>query len=428
VKPSDILLAPHGDGFALLLNFGLLWPRAGAVGFDLICEEAYASKSPDHALLLDDGTVFVPTFTGLRRGATGDGCNFDFVQGIPRDAVVLQIIAEPQTPSNLLALTTNGDRARLLYRSMDGGLSFKLVHTFKPNVVFRNIFIAPSDPKIVYVSGYGLEGPFALGKSSDSGTNFDIQDPLPALSNALQGVEMRAVSPTDPKLLFFARATATGPDEVWRSKDEGASVDHVLSLEESEIVTGFTYGDNAQTIFVSGYRMLETTGIPPAHLFVSKNGGDTWQPGLPSGPKGPRFQCLRYRNGTLWACGGDPAMGDAFLVGRSDDEGKTWSPVTAMPQVSPVKSCVSALCPATNAWLCSAYGLCNEDAGMPFDGGTDAGAATTGPSGCSCRVGSRHGGGGCWGLVLGLGAMLRRRKLRTRVRLLWGLLLAHNAR
>lgn len=388
---ADVMLNPNDDRFALLLNFGVAWPNLVPNSFDLVCEEAYGGQTPERALMLNDGTLFIPTLTGLRRGLVGDGCSFTSADGIPPDSVVHQVVSIGKDSRSLLALATNTNRQRVLYRSDDGGANFVSIYVFATGVVLWQVLVAPLDPQVVYVAGTGANGPFALGRSDDGGITFQILDPLPALQDAFTGAALIAVSPEASNTIYFARSSVTGPEEIWRSLDGGASLNRLLVLEEGEIVSGFTFGQTSQNIFVAGRRLLETKGVPPAHLFVSTDGGDTWMPGQPSSVQGPRFQCLRYRRGELWACGGDPARGDTFLLGRSADEGKTWQAVTSVPSFLGVKSCAAPLCPATSKWLCDSYGLCNSpDGGVP---GTSTDAGTETPAGqstqgCGCQVGS----------------------------------------
>jgi hypothetical protein len=370
LRTRNVLLSPTGENFALLLNFGLAWPGAGGSKFELLCEEAYTSKSPDHALLLDSGAILIPTLNGLRRTTLGDGCAFSYVEGIPRIAIVVQIVAERKSPNRIWALTTSAEPRRSIYLSQDGGLNFSLVHTFAPGVVFWNLAVSDSDPVRVLVSGSGAVGPLALATSMDGGQTFALVDPLPAFADALQGATMLGISPDDPDTVFFSRATPTGPEELWRSRDGGLTAQKLLALEEGEIVSGFTFGASAQALFVAGYRLLQTEGVPPAHLFVSKDGGDSWRPPIASSTAGPRLRCLQYRRGTLWGCGGEASEGDAFLLGRSMDEGLTWAPVADVSKLSPLKACVASLCPATEDWLCSSYGLCAAKPSPPPKSGS----------------------------------------------------------
>ncbi len=359
LKARNVLLSPSGETFGLLLNFGLAWPGATGGKFELLCEEAYGSKSPDHAILLDSGALLVPTLNGLRRTMLGDGCTFGYAEGIPRNAIVVQIAAEKLAPSRIWALTTNAEQQRALYLSQDGGLNFALVHAFSPGVVFWNLALSDSDPKQILLSGSGTNGPFALATSTDGGVSFTLVDPLPTFADAIQGVTMLGVSPMDSATVFFSRSTATGPEELWRSRDGGTTAQKLLTLQEGEVLSGFTFGTSAQDLFIAGYRLLQTAGVAPAHLYVSKDGGDNWKPPIASSAAGPRLRCLHHRGGTLWGCGGDAGEGDAFLVGRSIDEGITWLPVADVSKLSPLKACTAALCPATEDWLCTAYGLCD---------------------------------------------------------------------
>lgn len=110
---ADVMLNPNGARFSLLLNFGVAWPSRTPNSFDLMCEEAYGGKTPERALMLHDGTLFIPTLQGLRRGTVGDGCSFTSVAGIPADSVVHQVVGVGNDSRTFLALATNPNRKRV---------------------------------------------------------------------------------------------------------------------------------------------------------------------------------------------------------------------------------------------------------------------------------------------------------------------------
>ena len=60
----------------------------------------------------------------------------------------------------------------------------------------------------------------------------------------------------------------------------------------------------------------------PARLLVSRDGGDSWEPPIPSPRNGPRFRCLAVRGDRLYACAGGLPNGDDFLLGYSTDGGR----------------------------------------------------------------------------------------------------------
>jgi len=158
---------------------------------------------------------------------------------------------------------------------------------------------------------------------------------------------------------------------------------------------------------VAGFDPLNTGMQPPASLYISHDGGVTWERRT-SPSTGPRYRCIAYRDNRLYACAGEQLSGDQFLLGSSSDEGKSWTPIVRLTDVTGPTACAAAKCMGTVDFLRS------------FSSGADGGApdaavprdAATKPlpppkSGCALAGGSGDAG---LALLLLMGAGLARRR------------------
>jgi len=384
----------------LTLNFGSLWPGVDGQP-QLICEEAYGGFTTTPLHLNANGRAYAAARTGLLYTDLNDGCTWQASNGFPPGAFVRQVVSHPARPGWMLALVVVG-QSRRVYESKDGGLNFTSLFGFASGQNFRRIVLAPSDPSIVYVSGSTAAAAFALARSSNGGAAFDTVALAPALLDVSRSTTLRAVAPDDPNTLFLVRSRPQGGEDLWRATQSGQSATSLLSLRGAEILTALTFGPTSQTLFVGGNELFEVAGQPRGHLYISKDAGLTWPDPVPSGEEGPRFRCLDHFEGRLFACGASRSLGDRFLLGVSDDEGRSWQPLITLDNLPPVKTCVAAQCVDTADWLCTSYGICGEipDAGpdayalAPFgDAGVaaDAGAPNdANGSGCACGLGTRR--------------------------------------
>lgn len=392
-----------------VMNFGL-FSAVGNDRYQAVCEEAFGGSTPDK-LTIASGRVVVPGREGLYVSQDASLCAWSLAKGLPPATYVQQAVTDPVVPSRVWALLGAGD-TRGLYISEDQGGSFTLRHAFARGEVWWRLFVLPTTPRKIYVAGPGLVGPAALSISLDDGQTFSARDPVPDLADPLRTPTLLDVSAEAPNRLFFARDTAAGTDELWLSDDDGASVKRVAELPAGHFLGGFTFGATQQTVYVGTRAPLFTGKATDAALLVSQDGGRTWAAPAFSPQDGPRFRCLKYREGTLYACGGGIDGGDAAYVMQSTD-GLTWAPTITMAQVQAPPACIRSLCLSTAAWLCTAYGVC---APPQLDAGAnDAGATASDDGGCSCALARRAPQPPWIVLVAGL-VLYRRGRIRRRLR------------
>lgn len=402
--PNDLILAS---------NFGLVLPATDGNGFQFVCEEVLGGRISDRTRVGPDGRAYVPGLDGLYVSSP-DGCTWTRAAGILLGRSVFDVAIDPSTPGKLWAV---GGDPRVLALSTDGGATMTAVQAFPSTLTFIRIALAPSNPRIMYLAGYGANVALVLAVSEDGGANFTIDENASAgVAGAREVVDLVGIAPDDPKTVYLS-VTNVGGDQIWKSTAGGRAPVKILTLGEQGRQLGFTFGADASTIFVGGFDLLETVGKPPAYVYVSHDAGTTWDR-HPSLATGPRYRCLHYRDGKLHACAGDTNIGDTFLVGESTDEGRTWTPLMTIADLKGVRSCVADRCATTTSWLCESYGICgglNREGPPPrLDAAGGVVGVGGGRHGCTFAGAARPGGGGLFVLLAGLaGARSRRRKPRA---------------
>jgi photosystem II stability/assembly factor-like uncharacterized protein len=399
-EPGKFLPGAGAAAPAVAANFGLLLPGpAGAGGgWQFVCDDGYSIAPPDRLWRAPGGGFLAAGAAGLLR--TDDGCDWLPVEGDVAGRAIEDVVIEVGTAGRVWAL---GPDPGTLYLSVDGGRRFVAQAAVAATLPTGRLRGAPSDPTRLYVTA-GLPGmPPGLWASRDGGRSVTAQAPAVTLPGPLA---VLAVAPDDAETVYF-KVTEPEGDELWQSTDGGKTLVRLLKLADFELLVGLAFGPagpGGQTdaaLYVAGRAPIVVDGVPPGRLYVSRDGGGSWQPPVHSPRGGPSYRCLEFSGGKLFACAGGEAAGDAFLVGVSEDEGRSWAPVVRLADVNGPRACVRDRCLQTELWLCEGYGQCaTPDGGAGSgDGGPDAGSGVppdaagerpAGPpddGGCGCALG-----------------------------------------
>jgi photosystem II stability/assembly factor-like uncharacterized protein len=141
----------------------------------------------------------------------------------PRDSKVVYVAAEGPLWG------PGGDRG--LYKTTDGGKTWKAVLTISENTGVVDVQLDPSNPDVVYAAAYQRRrhvftlidgGPeSAIYKSTDAGATWNkLTSGLPSVDMGRIGL---AVSPADPNVVYATVEAADGKGGIFRSNDKGAT-------------------------------------------------------------------------------------------------------------------------------------------------------------------------------------------------------------
>jgi photosystem II stability/assembly factor-like uncharacterized protein len=234
-------------------------------------------------------------------------------------------------PHTYYAATAGGG----LWKSSDGGLTWKAVFDDEPASSLGAIAVAPSDPNVVYVcSGEAnIRGNVQPGNgiyhSTDGGKTWKH------VWKHEGQIGRMVVHPTRPEVAFAAvLGHAFGPNPergVYRTTDGGKTWKQVLKKDADTGAIDLSMdASNPRILFAALWQARRrpwelTSGGPGSGLYRSDDGGDTWKRlsghGLPSGTWGRIGIAVAPSDGHRVYALIEAAKGGLY---RSDDGGEKW--------------------------------------------------------------------------------------------------------
>ena len=237
----------------------------------------------------------------------------------PRDSKVVYVAAEGPLWGS------GGDRG--LYKTTDGGKSWKAVLTISENTGVVDVAIDPSNPDIVYAAAYqrrrhvftlidgGPEG--AIYKSTDAGVTWNkLKSGLPTVDMGRIGL---AVSVADPSVVYATIEAADGKGGIFRSNDRGATWERQNEFDEGALYYSriFTDPKNVDRIFVMHVSLRE-----------SLDGGKTLRKVNETNHHGDNHAIwIDPDNTKHWLLGSDGGMYETY------DDAKSWQFKANLPTV-----------------------------------------------------------------------------------------------
>ncbi|HEY6337599.1 MAG TPA: glycosyl hydrolase [Candidatus Sulfotelmatobacter sp.] len=178
----------------------------------------------------------------------------------PRDSKIIYVAAEGPLWG------PGGDRG--LYKSVDGGKSWKALLTISENTGVADVAMDPSNPDIVYAAAYQRRrhvftlvdgGPeSAIYKSTDAGATWNkLKSGLPTVDMGRIGL---AVSPADPNVVYATIEAADGKGGIFRSNDKGATWERRNEFDEGAMYYARVVADpkSVDRIFVMNVELRES--------------------------------------------------------------------------------------------------------------------------------------------------------------------------
>jgi photosystem II stability/assembly factor-like uncharacterized protein len=266
-------------------------------------------------------------------------------QGMHSDCIVRALLADPRRPEAVYAGTDRG-----LYRSDDGGATWRLLHTPLTGSMVWSLAVDPTDPNVMF-AGTGTPSTPGIYRSADAGKSWEHRPMEIAAECPNVGIPRPtgiAVDPTDHRNVWVGWEV----DGVRHSADGGDTWTNV----------------NGQIPNPDVHNVLVVAGPPKAVFTVvnddiwrSTDDGKTWQPararevfpwpyprGIAVKPDDPR---------TVFLTLGDATPGRVGTVMRSRDAGATWAslPLPVSPNSAVWTVSIPASAPDT-VFAASRYG------------------------------------------------------------------------
>jgi len=256
---------------------------------------------------------------------------------------VCRVCGVPGDPLTYYAATASGG----VWKSTDGGHVWKPIFDDQPTSSIGSIAVAPSDPNVVYV-GTGeanIRGNVAPGagifKSTDAGKTWKH------VWKQVGQIGTMVVHPRNPDVAFAAvLGHAFGPNPergVYRTTNGGKTWERVLFKDDETGCSDVAIDPTNPRVIYAGFWQCRrrpwelTSGGPGSDLYVSRDGGDTWESlrdgrdpkpetgekgnGLPPGIWGKVGVAVAPSNGRRVYAIIEAEKGGLF---RSDDGGETW--------------------------------------------------------------------------------------------------------
>ena len=245
---------------------------------------------------------------------------------------VARVAGVPGNPSVYFAGAASGG----VWKSVDGGLSWKPIFDDQPTSSIGSIAVAASDPNVVYVgSGEAnirgnVEAGNGIYKSLDGGKTWSH------VWKQEGQIGTMAVDPGNPDIAFAAvLGHAFGPNRergVYRTRDGGKSWQQVLKKDDSTGASDVALDpENPNIVFAGLWQARRrpwdlTSGGPGSGLYLSRDGGDSWKQltgkGLPEGIWGKVGVAVAPSDGRRVYALIEAEKGGLY---RSDDGGETWT-------------------------------------------------------------------------------------------------------
>ncbi len=250
----------------------------------------------------------------------------------------------PGDPLTYYAAAASGG----VWKSSDGGLTWKPIFDDQPTSSIGSIAVAPSDANVVYVGSgeaniRGNVSPGAgLFRSTDAGKTWKH------VWKQLGQIGTVVIHPKDADTCYAAvLGHAFGPNSergLYRTTDGGKTWKQILKKDDDTGCSDVAIDPNNPRIVFAGFWQTRrrpwemTSGGPGSDLFVSKDGGETWESlkdlakpdpakgkkknGLPEGIWGKVGVAVAPSDSTRVYAFVEAEKGGLF---RSDDGGENWS-------------------------------------------------------------------------------------------------------
>jgi len=285
-----------GNGVYRSTDGGQTWKHVGLEKTQTIPKVLVHPQDPDTVWVGALGHIFGPNEErGVFRSKDG-GETWEKVLYIDDQHGVADLAIDANNPNVLFAAMwhferkpwthTSGSRDGGVYRSLDGGTTWKKLTEGLPKLLGRvGVEVSRSDPKTVYVIAESHEG--TLFRSDDRGDTFEkVTDEVRIVSRGLYYTHVR-IDPLDPNKVYGVASL------LMRSIDGGKS------FERISLATHIDF----HALWIDPLNPKRMWQGQDGGVAVSYNGGETWDP-IRSLPLAQLYQAFYDDREPFYAVGG----------------------------------------------------------------------------------------------------------------------------
>ena len=226
------------------------------------------------------------------------------------------VAAHPNDPDNVYATFQLGGYRSGLYRSGDGGRSWRRLLSFEE---ITALLVHPASPSTIYVGVTEFTGDTYLDRvyrSADAGETW---------SRVLDSrITVFAGSPADASVVF-----AGGPNVIHRTIDGGATWSPAGVDSLSGVMASLILDPREPETAYAGVEGYQYWGLYPGGLFKTTDGGDSWRKIAPEAEGISAIAVDSAAESTLYVATGLSWWGDEYEVPssllRSEDGGEQWT-------------------------------------------------------------------------------------------------------
>jgi photosystem II stability/assembly factor-like uncharacterized protein len=321
-----------GNGIYKSVDGGKTWMHLGLRNGQQISAMAIDPGNPDRLFVAVVGHPYGPNpERGIYRSLDGGG-TFKKVLGIDANVGGKDVEIDPANPQIVYATLwearegpwENGSWSGTqggIYKSEDGGTTWKKLSGGLPDrIIQAYVAIAPSDPQRLLASVSMKPGTANLYRSDDGGAHWYIAtaDPRPARDIGGPGGDLPIpkIDPKNPDVMYSASIVT------WKSTDGGKTWAGFR---------GAPGGDDYQNIWINPNNPKIIALVSDQGGIVSVNGGDTWSSWY-NQPTAQLYHVAADNHFPYDVCAGQQESGSVCIASRGNDGEITirdWHPVGA---------------------------------------------------------------------------------------------------
>ena len=309
-----------GDGVYKSTDAGKTWTHLDALrDTQQIGQVAIDPRDPNRVFVAAEGHPFGPNQErGLYRSTDG-GKTFKRVLFVSERTGASEVQIDPQNPQIVFAGMWQRQEAPWengsfdgneggLYRSTDGGDTWtKLTGNGLPDQILQvQLTISPSNPKRIYGAIAAVHGPVGIYRSDDGGDHWihtPDDDTRPEERIGGGDVPVPVVDPKDPDTIYVASIVS------WKSTDAGKTW---------TALRGSPGGDDYQNVWINPNNTKIIALASDQGVVISQNGGESWAEWY-NQATAQMYHATADNAFPYRVCGGQQDSGSACVPSRSND-------------------------------------------------------------------------------------------------------------